>query len=56
MGHRRESHGCPWVTEGKVMDFSQKHARIGRTTTHEFPGLSAVYNSLSGPFSLLREP
>jgi hypothetical protein len=28
----------------------------GCTTTQEFLGLSVVYNSLSGPFSLLRSP
>jgi hypothetical protein len=67
MGLSLDSHGYPWVREGKVMDVhgsekgkSQMHWETcvvqGRTTTQEFPGLSAVYNSLSGPFSLLREP
>ena len=28
----------------------------GRTTTHALPSLCAMYISLSGPFSLLREP
>jgi hypothetical protein len=56
MGQRRESHGHPWAREGKVMDALGNMLVQGRTEAHEFPGLSAVYNSLSGPLSLLREP
>jgi hypothetical protein len=45
VGHKRTSREC-----------LKKHARTSRTTTQVFPGLSVVYNFLSGPFSLLREP
>jgi hypothetical protein len=57
MGQRRErSHGHLWAREGKVMDALGNMLVQGRTEAQEFPGLSAVYNSLSGPLSLLREP
>jgi hypothetical protein len=56
MGQRRESHGCPDVREGKVMDVLGNMLVQGRTEAHESLGLFAVYNSLSGPLSLLREP
>jgi hypothetical protein len=44
VGQRRESCSC-----------IGKCASTGRTIAHVFPGFSAVYNSLSGPLSLLRK-
>jgi hypothetical protein len=51
--------GKSWMStgqEGKVMYASGNMLVQGSYNNTEFPGLSAVYNSLSGPFSLLREP
>jgi hypothetical protein len=44
-GHRRKSHGC-----------LKKHAKTIRIVAQEFPGLSAVYTSLSETLFLLWEP
>jgi hypothetical protein len=46
----------PQASEGKVTYALGNVLVQGRTKAHEFLGLSAVYNPLSGPLYLLQEP
>jgi hypothetical protein len=56
VGQRRERHGHSSAREGKVTDVLGNVLVQGRTEAQEFPGFSAVYNSLGEPFSLSWEP
>jgi hypothetical protein len=49
-------HRCTWDRERKVADALGNVLIQGRTTTKNFPGFCAMYNSLNGPLSLLWEP
>jgi hypothetical protein len=49
-------HECLWAREGKVTNVLGNTLVQGRTKAQNSLGLYAVYNSLSGPFSMLWDP